>query len=110
MASFTLRLYKYYSVKSLQNSKSAIYTSLLKYGYSNFSLHRLEYCNKDETIKKEQHYINLLEPEYNILKKAGSLLGFIHSDKTIKTLINRIVSTETRDNLSVAASKRIYSD
>ena len=50
-------------------------------------------------------------PQYNILKKkAGSLLGFIHSDKTIKTLINRIVSTETRDNLSVAAAERIYSD
>ena len=47
-----------------------------------------------------------MEPQYNILKKAGSLLF----NKTIKTLINRIVSTETRDNLSVAAAERIYSD
>ena len=47
-----------------------------------------------------------MEPQYNILKKAGSLLF----NKTIKTLINRIVSTETRDNLSVAAAETIYSD
>ena len=61
-------------------------------------------------LKKEQHYVNLLQPLYNILKKVGYLLAFKHSNKTIKTLINCIVSTETRDNLSVAASKRIYSD
>lgn len=108
--SFTMRLYKYYSVKSLKSSKSAIYTSLLKYGYSNFSLHILECCNKNETIKKEQYYIDMLLPEYNILKKAGSLLGFKHSDKTIKILKNRIVSAETRNSLSESASKRIYSD
>ena len=52
VGSFTMRLYKYYNVKSLQNSKSAIYTSLLKYAYSNFSLHILEFCNKDETKKR----------------------------------------------------------
>lgn len=107
---FITRLYKYYSTNSLKSSKSAIYTSLLKYGYSNFSLHILECCNKNETIKKEQYYIDTLLPEYNILKKAGSLLGFKHSDKTIKTFKNRIVSAETRNSLSAAASKTIYSN
>lgn len=51
-----------------------------------------------------------MKPEYNILKEAGSLLGFKNSDKTIETLRNRIVSATTRNNLWVAASKRIYSD
>lgn len=51
-----------------------------------------------------------MKPEYNILKEAGSLLGFKNSDNTIETLRNRIVSATTRNNLWVAASKRIYSD
>lgn len=43
-----------------------------KHGYSNFSLEILEYCNPSECIKKEQYYIDLLSPEYNLLKQAGS--------------------------------------
>jgi group I intron endonuclease len=54
----------------------------LKYGYSNFSLDILEYCKPDLLIKREQYYIDLLDPEYNILKVAGSVLGFKHSEAT----------------------------
>ena len=53
--------------------------ALLKYGYSNFSITILEFCDKDDCLKKEQQYIDLLSPEYNILKTAGSILGFKHS-------------------------------
>jgi group I intron endonuclease len=52
-----------------------IYRALLKYGYSNFKFEILEYCTPEDTIKREQYYLNLLEPEYNILKVAGSLMG-----------------------------------
>lgn len=37
-------------------------------------------------LEGEQHYIDLLKPEYNILKKAGSSLGFKHSEETLKKL------------------------
>lgn len=105
---FNMRLYKYYSVKHIHNSKSAISSALSKYGYSNFSLHILEYCYKDESIKKEQHYIELLKPEYNIFKKAGSSLGFKHSEKTLNLFREeRKVSDTTKKNLSWAAKKRI---
>jgi group I intron endonuclease len=60
----------------------SIYKAILKYGYSNFSLDILEYCEPNLLIKKEQYYIDLLKPEYNILKIAGSTLGFKHSLKT----------------------------
>jgi hypothetical protein len=33
-------------------------------------------------ISREQYYIDLLNPEYNILKKAGFVLGFKHSEAT----------------------------
>lgn len=42
----------------------------------------LEYCAPEKCIKRKQHYLNLLKPEYNILNTAGSLLGFKHSNET----------------------------
>jgi group I intron endonuclease len=57
--------------------------ALLKHGYSNFNLEILEYCDCKDLIIREQYNIDLLKPEYNILKKAGSLLGFKHREETI---------------------------
>lgn len=80
---------QYFNISCLESqikvSKSHIYRSLLKYGYSNFSLEILEYCDPDKKllINREQYYIDLLKPDYNLLKKAGSLLGFKHSEETI---------------------------
>jgi group I intron endonuclease len=58
-----------------------IYSALLKYGYSNFELAILEYCDSEDLIKKEQYYIDLLKPNYNLLTIAGSLLGFKHTEE-----------------------------
>jgi len=60
----------------------AINRALLKYGYSNFQLEVLEYCEPSLLIEREQFYIDLLQPEYNVLAKAGSSLGFKHSEET----------------------------
>jgi group I intron endonuclease len=75
---FTLR----YLELGLKKSQSHIYRSLLKRGYNNFSLEILEYCESEKALEREQHYLDLLHPEYNILKKAGSLYGFKHSEET----------------------------
>jgi group I intron endonuclease len=84
--SLSRRFSQYYSLNYLNNclskGQSIIYSSLLKYGYSNFSLDILEYCEPSIVIEREQYYINLLKPEYNILKIAGSCLGNKLSDKT----------------------------
>lgn len=48
-----------------------IYRALLKYGHSSFSLDILEYCESSVLIVREQYYINLLKPEYNIKKKES---------------------------------------
>jgi group I intron endonuclease len=66
----------------LKKCKSAIYSAILKHGISNFKLEILKYCSPAKCIKWEQYYIDLLKPEYNILKTAGSPLGLIHSDET----------------------------
>lgn len=52
--------------------------------------------------------MDLLEPEYNILKKAGSLLGFKHNESTLNKFKNRTVSESTRNNLSLAATNRTF--
>jgi group I intron endonuclease len=67
---------------SLKRCRSAIYSSIIKYGISKFKLEILVYCSKKKFLKLEQKYINLLKAEYNILQIAGSFLGFKHSDQT----------------------------
>lgn len=43
-----------------------IYRALLKNGYSNFQLEILEYCEPNLVLEREQYYLNLLNPDYNI--------------------------------------------
>ena len=38
----------------IQKDSSQIYRALVKYGYSNFSLEILEYCDPSEAISREQ--------------------------------------------------------
>jgi group I intron endonuclease len=56
--------------------------ALIKYGYSNFSLEILEYCEPSRVVTREQYYIDLLKPEYNILKVAGSSWGYKHTEES----------------------------
>ena len=76
----------YFSLSSLKRNiikgSSSIYNALLKYGHSKFSLEIIEYCKPNLLIKKEQHYIDFIKPEYNILKIAGSKLGSFRSNKS----------------------------
>jgi group I intron endonuclease len=56
--------------------------ALKKYGHENFSIEILEYCSVENLLKREQYYIDLSKPEYNILQKAGSSLGYKHTEET----------------------------
>jgi group I intron endonuclease len=64
--------------------------ALRRYRYFNFCLEILEYCTALKCIEREQYYLDLHTPEYNILKVAGSLLGFKHSPEAIALMKNRI--------------------
>jgi len=67
--------YYYYNVdfltKRVLTSNSRIYKALLEDGYKNFTLEILEYCDKNNLIEREQYYIDLIKPEYNIQSIAG---------------------------------------
>lgn len=82
---------------SIYNNK--IYNALLAYGYNNFRLEILEYCDRSNIIKVEQDYIDRFKPEYNILTKAGSSLNFKHSKETLDKFKSRKLSAEALSNL-----------
>jgi group I intron endonuclease len=76
------RLINYFSFEYIADPKRnmLINKALIKYGYSNFSLDILEYCEPCLVVTREQYYIDLLKPEYNILKVAGSSWGYKHTE------------------------------
>ena len=53
-----------------------------KYGESSFKFAILTKCDAEELISKEQLYLDMLDPYYNICKIAGSRFGAILSNKT----------------------------
>lgn len=71
--------------------------ALLKYGPSNFSLEILEYCERKDCYTRENYYITLLQPKYNLAKCASSpMFGRKHFPP------RRGAGLETKKKMSVA--------
>ena len=75
-----------------------------KYGLNNFIFGVIEYYpdiinkyNNIELLKLEQTYLNLLEPEYNILTEAGNSFGYKHSEETLSKM--KSLYTEERKEI-----------
>jgi group I intron endonuclease len=75
--------------------------AIKKYNLQDFIFIVFEYCDSKELISREQIYLDTLLPEFNILKKAGSSLGYKHTDEA-KTLMSRPKSPETKQKMSEA--------
>lgn len=56
----------------------------------------------------EDHYINLIKPEYNIAKKAGNTLGVKHTEDTKATLKLKY-SEERRERIGAVNRGKIFS-
>ncbi len=110
------RLKQYFSIYYLERDSSMYICNALKvHGYSAFSLMIVEYIDIQDMTKpeakrlileREQYFLDLLSPHYNILKFAGSSLGHKHSEET-KALISqaqkgRILSADTKALMSQA--------
>lgn len=100
-----------------------------KYGEDNFEFSTIEECEVMLLIEREQFYIDLIHPEYNICMRAGSILGFKHTqevkdaisaralgrkltqedkDKISAFRIGRKSSQETKDKISAAGKGRVF--
>lgn len=94
------RFTDYFNINYISNKTNnmVINKALLKYGYANFSLEILEYCESDQLRSppsggsplaggsREQYFLDFFKPEYNTFKFAGSPLGFKHTEETIAKL------------------------
>jgi hypothetical protein len=91
-------------LRETERNQSAIYRALLKYGNSAFIFEILEHCDPNVLIEREQYYLDLLKPEYNILKAAGIRAGFVHSEATKElqraAVLGRVLSLETKSKMS----------
>jgi group I intron endonuclease len=77
------RFRRYFTISYIKSRKELIISrALIKYGYANFSVSILEYCDRCDLTVREQHYMDKFNPQYNILKIAGSSLGFKQSEET----------------------------
>lgn len=82
-ADLSKRFRKYFTISYLKSRKELIISrALLKYEHANFSVAILEYCDKSDLLVREQYYLDKFNPQYNILKIAGSSLGFKQSEVT----------------------------
>ena len=104
------RLGSYFNEKELNRNPRPIQDALLKYGHQNFTLEILEYCSKAKLLEREQFYLDLLIPDYNILKYAYSLLGFKHSEETLEKLKTNVVSPEHKEILSSIHKGKLVSE
>uniref|UniRef100_UPI0022385A38 GIY-YIG endonuclease n=1 Tax=Ramaria cf. rubripermanens TaxID=2016387 RepID=UPI0022385A38 len=81
------RFSNYFNISYISKVKNdlTISRALVKYGDINFTLEILEYCeviSGYELLKREQFYLDLLKPAYNIEKIAGSSIGVVRSEET----------------------------
>ena len=77
------RLKTYYDLKTLGKVNMPIYNAILKHGHENFIFEIIEYCLSEDTIKKEQYYLDNFDFEYNVLANANSLAGYKHTAETL---------------------------
>ena len=90
-----------------------ICNSLIKYDYCNFSLTILEYCSPDKCLERENYYLKLFKPEYNIAQDpTAPFSGRKHSDKS-KTIMSDAKKGENNPNFGKTLpdeTKQIMSD
>lgn len=97
-------MYTYYSLLSLAKSNRPIDRALLKYGFSNFTLEILEYCDKNNVLEREQYYMDILKPQYNIVEIAGSTLGYKHTPESLAKMRDFVLSNEVRDRKALSTA------
>lgn len=89
-----------------------------KYGESAFVFMVVELCPDDQLLKREQHFIDLLnvvDGGYNIARQAGrERLGVPHTEASIQKMREshqgKVISTEHRAKLALAFKGRQFTD
>ena len=87
--------------------------SFNKHGLENFEFIVIEKCKEEDLIEREQHYLDVIMPDYNIRKLAERNTGIIFSEerrrKISQSNMGRVTSEETRKKISLANTGKIRS-
>ena len=103
-SNLSVRFYTYYSLRYLAKSNRPVDRALLKHGFSFFTLEILEHCDLNVLLSREQYYLDLLKPEYNIAETAGSTLGYKHTDQSIAKMRDFVLSDEVKTRKALATN------
>jgi group I intron endonuclease len=94
-------------LKNNKSENSKIQNHYNKYGKGDLQFSIIEsfdFISKEHLLSREQHYIDTLKPFFNIVKIAGSNLGFKHSKETIeknrKSHLGTHPTKEAKENMS----------
>jgi group I intron endonuclease len=94
-----------YDLRKKRHGSKKLQNHYNKYGESDLYFSIIEECDVNSLLTREQHYLDSLNPYFNILKKADNSLGFKHSFETIQKLkevrkLQSPASLETRQKMS----------
>lgn len=82
-------------------------------GEENFNFFVIEKCDNNKLLEREQYFIDILHPEYNLCPIASSSKGIKHTTKARRNMsiahMGHIVTPETRAKMSVAQVGRKHS-
>jgi group I intron endonuclease len=65
-----------------RRANSPVTRAIIKYGLNNFCFIVIETCELKDVLKREQYWLDFLQPEYNLSPTAGSTLGVALSEET----------------------------
>jgi len=78
------RRIKYGHLRELKNGEhwnKYLLKHIHKYGIEDLTFSVLECCSKEKLIEREQYWIDIIKPEFNLNPKAGSCFGRVQSNK-----------------------------
>lgn len=94
-----------YSLKRNSHHSIFLQNHVNKHGISDLVFEIIDICNIDELVSKEQFYLDLLTPEFNISKNAYSTIGVKCSDEKKEKL--RIIHTGRKATPAAIEANRL---
>lgn len=100
-----------YLLRNKKHHNSVLQAAWSLYGEEVFCFNILEVCtSKDTLLEREQYYLDVLLPEYNVAKLAGSNRG-VHFEDSDETRLHKSLghlglefTEEHRHNMALAAT------
>lgn len=108
---FRKRWYSHHrNLNKNEHENSYLQKAWNKYKQLNFIFVILEFCEFEILIEREQFYIDIIKPKYNLAPTAGSMAGFVHSEESKNknriAHLNKKHNEQARKNMSASSANR----